>query len=278
MLDTVEGSCSTTHKPFVEPLFPPSQLSVDDIRAVFIDAFLMTHYMHTKFPSVLQDTLSLRDLRFHRTASQETFCVIVDLDGNEHPSNPDGCPSTHGTIPFNAYDLILAPRPGSKPEEWDYNRPSLYTSCDDVNTAAPYKSYRHILEALFYMLLWCVSNEVPKQTLGWMERGHHSSHPLLSVLKHPKEREAFMWDASETFVQVQPEFATLIEAWLRPMWVLVSEAHFACRGRTGEERAEKLESMLAFNRIVKILRGDGGFDLRIATSIPVPREDSHEEL
>jgi len=237
----------------------------------------MTHYIHTNFPSVLNDTLSLRDLRFHRTPFQETVCVLVDLDGNEHPSNPDGRPSPHGTIPFNAYDSMLAPRPGQS-YDWDYDRPSFYSPHDGVNTAAPYKSYRHIFEALFYILLWCVSNAVPNQILGWMERGHAQSHSLLRLLKHPKEREAFMWDATEVFAKVEPKFAPLIEAWLRPLWLLVSEAHFACRRLTEEEREEKLESMLTFNRAVEILRADGGFDLRIATLIPVPGEDSDEGL
>ncbi|KAJ7349028.1 hypothetical protein DFH08DRAFT_133966 [Mycena albidolilacea] len=250
----IDGSSSTGHKPFVEPLFPPAQISIEDVRAVFIDAFLMTHYLHTNHPSVLPDTLSPRNIRFHRAASQEAVCVIVDLDSHAHPSNPDARPSTHGTLPFNAYDLM----------------PSLETPTKS-NSAAPYKRYRHILEALYYIFLWAVSSPVQQ----WIDRGPDA---LLRVLKHRIARTTFMWDATAAFAEVQPEFAPLVGAWLRPLWRLVSDAHFACRCLTGEEKMEKLDSMLTLDRVVEILRAGGGFDLRIATLIPVPGEDSDEGL
>jgi hypothetical protein len=225
--------------------------------------------MHKNFPWVLNDTLSLGNIRFHRTPFQNTLGVLVDLDGLETE------PSSHGTIPFNAYDLMLAPRSGIS-DDWDYNRPSLHSPLEEVNAAAQYESYRHILEALFYILLWCVSN-VPDQTLGWMENGHVLRHELLGLLKHPKERETFMWDASDVFAKIDANFEPLIEAWLRPLWLLVSEAHFACRRLPEEERNAKLEVMLTLNQVVKILRADGDFfDLRIAASIPVPGGDSDE--
>ncbi|KAF8191488.1 hypothetical protein K438DRAFT_891805 [Mycena galopus ATCC 62051] len=272
-----EGSCSTAHKPFVEPFFR-AECSIDDARATLIDAFLMTHYMHTNFPSVLQDTLSPRDIKFRRTASQETVCVLVDLDEHEDPCNPDARPSLYGNIPFNAYDSMLAPRPGSKESaDWDEDRDTLYSKFDAVNSAAPYKNYRHIFEAMFYILLWCISDDVPGQTRAWMERNRHNPrNPLIPLLKRQKEREAFMWDPTEVFAEIKPEFAPLVEAWLRPLWQLVSEAHFACRTLTGETRREKLESILTFDRIVEILRhgADGAFDLRIASLIPVPGDDS----
>jgi hypothetical protein len=98
------------------------------------------------------------------------------------------------------------------------------------------------------------------------------------MLKHPIARTTFMWDATAAFAEVQPEFAPLVEAWLRPLWSLVSDAHFACRCLTGEEKMEKLDRMLTLHRVVEILRAGGGFDLRIATLIPVPGEDSDEGL
>ncbi|KAJ6606368.1 hypothetical protein DFH09DRAFT_7056 [Mycena vulgaris] len=273
--DVDPSPSKTTQQPFAEPLFKPSQYSEEDVRAVFIEAILMTHYVHTNFPDVLNDTLSLRDIRFHRTASQDTVCVLVDLDGVEHPSNPGGRPSTHGIIPFNAYDQMLAPR--VKSESYYSDRPSLYTPSDEVNTAAPYRTYRHTLEALFYILLWCVL-DVPNQTMGWMERGHVSLQKLLHIVKHPKERESFMWDATEIFARVGAEFAPLVEAWLRPLWVLVSEGHFVCRFMREEERSERLDGLLTFSKVVAILRGEGDLNLRIAALIPVPADDSNEGL
>lgn len=228
--------------------------------------------MHINYPSVLPDTLSPRDIKFHRTASQEAVCVIVDLDSHAHPSNPDARPSTHGTVPFNAYDLM----PGLETPTKSDGSYSLYSLDEKVNSAAPYKRYRHILEALYYIFLWAVSSPVQQQIMGWIDRGPAGRYALLRMLKHPTTRTAFMWDATAAFAEVQPEFAPLVEAWLRPLWRLVSDAHFACRCLTGEEKMEKLDRMLTLHRVVEILRAGGGFDLRIATLIPVPGGDSDE--
>ncbi|KAJ7243415.1 hypothetical protein B0H12DRAFT_1325838 [Mycena haematopus] len=266
-MSNTDAPCSMTPKPFAEPLFR-SQSSIDDVCAVIIDAFFTTHYMHTNFPSVLQDTLSPRDIKFRRTESQQTVCVLVDLDGHEHLSNPGGRPSPHGTVPFNAYDKMLDLLSRST----DCSEPN-----DAVNSAAPYPRYRHVLEGLFYILLWCISVETPKQTRAWI-RGY-GCRPLLLVMKHRKEREAFMWDPSQIFATIRPECAPLVQVWLRPLWLLLSEAHFACRSMTGEERAERLDSMLTFDRVVNILRAYGGVsDLRIATLVPLPGCHSDEEL
>ncbi|KAJ6500632.1 hypothetical protein C8R45DRAFT_1210375 [Mycena sanguinolenta] len=261
------------YKPFAEPLLF-SQPSIDDVRAVIIDAFLTTHYLHTHFPSVLQDTFSPRDIKFRRTASQRTVCVLVDLDGHEHLSNPDGRPSPHGTIPFNAYDAMV-PRPWSAP---DYSQ-SLYSEDDAVNSADPYTSYSRLLEALFYIVLWSISNKIPQQTKSWMRSGYYNTmDPLLLVLKHRKEREAFMWNPLSIFAAVRPEFAPLIDVWVGPLLTLVSQAHWTCRGMKGEERKEILESMLTFDKVLKILRAPGGFDLRIARLVPLPECHPDEEL
>ncbi|KAJ7090376.1 hypothetical protein B0H15DRAFT_262268 [Mycena belliarum] len=275
--------------PFAEPLLKPASYNLEDVRSVFIDAFLtctsclslihitartnaLAHYVHTNFPNLLNDTLSVGDIRFHRTESQGAVCVLVDLDGIEHPSNPTGRPSSRGTIPFNAYDRTRQPE-DADPRSEPYN-PSLYTPAEDVNTGAPYRTYRHILEALFFMLLWCVS-DVPNQTLGWMERGHVSRHELLRVLKHPRDREAFMWDATSVFKGVGAEFAPLIEAWLRPLWVQLSEAHFLCRLMAEDDRNRKLDDFLTFNKLLDILR-TGDADARIPALIPIPDEDFDE--
>ncbi|KAJ7491196.1 hypothetical protein FB451DRAFT_634014 [Mycena latifolia] len=278
MADTQTSSSSrsvnvkTAKQPFVEPLLNPSSYSLEDVRAVFIDAILITHYVHTHFPYVLNDTLSIRDIRFHRTASQDAVCVLVDLDGVEHPSNESGRPSSHGTIPFTAYDMMHRVQPDSG--YYDSDRPSLYTPAEDVNPAAPYRAYRHILEGLFYMLLWCVSG-VPNQTLGWMERGHVARHELLRVVKHPKDRESFMWDATHIFAGVSAKFKPLVEAWLRPFWMLLSEGHFLCRFLHKEERSKKLGEMVTVNQVIDSLRGED-VDVRIAALIPLPADKSDE--
>lgn len=233
--------------------------------------------MHENFPDLLNDTLSLSNIMFHRTASQEAVCILVDLDGIEHPSNPEGRPSPHGTIPFNAYDRMLVKRGKTSPDSWDYKRASLYTPNDEVNTASPYRRYRHIFEALFYILLWCISG-VPDQTLGWMERGHVRRDEFLCLLKHPKERESFMWDATEIFARIGTQFEPLIEAWLKPLWMLVSEAHFTCRNMPEEDRCDRLDGLLTLNKVVEIIRGEGDHDLRIAALIPLPSGEDSDML
>ncbi|KAJ6546930.1 hypothetical protein B0H19DRAFT_1032286 [Mycena capillaripes] len=175
---------------------------------------------------------------------------------------------------------MLAPR-GEASNKW-YHRPSLYSPCDGVNTAAPYQTYRHIAEALFYLLLWCVSSGVSDgmsgwtgQTMEWIECGYVELHPLLRVLKHRKEREAFMWDPAEMFAKIDAQFVPLA-GWVWPLWRLLSDAHFWCRFCPKEKKNRHLDSVLTFNKIVKIIRGNGDFDLRIGTLLPLPCEDSDE--
>ncbi|KAJ7168358.1 hypothetical protein C8R43DRAFT_1121524 [Mycena crocata] len=197
---------------FAEPLFEPD-----------LEETHKAHYVHINFPSIFNDTSSLRDIQLHRILSQETKCIPVDLDGVEHSTNPEGLPSPHGTISFNAYD-ILAPRRKPADGSWDYDHHSIYTPKDGVNAAAPYNTYRHIAEALvFYVLLWCVSG-VPSQTMGWME---------------------LMWDAEELLKKVEPGFEPLVGEWLRPTWLLVSEAQFMCRHMLEKERSGEVERHVA---------------------------------
>ncbi|KAJ7778623.1 hypothetical protein DFH07DRAFT_1056052 [Mycena maculata] len=272
--DSATSTSMKSRQVFVEPLFDPSSYTIKDVRAVFTDMILMTHYVHSNFPDLLNDTLSLSNIRFDRRASGETVGVLVDLDGVEHPSNPLGHPSTHGTIPFTAYDLLVQRRKKSE-SSWNDERSSLHTAKEVVNAAAPYDRYCHILEALFYILLWCIS-DVPNQTLGWMELGHVARHQLLCLVKHPKERESFMWDATDAFAQISAEFQPLIEVWLIPLWMLLSEAQFACRLVPDEQKSEKLDGILTWDKIADIIRGEGVNDLRIAALIPVPGEDDSD--
>ncbi|KAJ7677251.1 hypothetical protein B0H17DRAFT_1207166 [Mycena rosella] len=230
-------------QPFARPLFPPSPYSIEDVRATFLGAILT---MHANFPNVLNDTLSLSDIKFRRTASQDTVCIFVDLDGLEHPSNPSGRPSTHGSLPFNAYDRMHALR-----DSPDNHGDELAGGERERGRAVP-------------------------PTLGWLEWGHVDPNALFRVLKHPKDRESFMWDAAEIFGAVRAEFKPLVEAWLQPIWVLLSEARFSCRFLPEEEKSAKLDRVLTLNRVLDILQRKGDFDVRMAALIPVPADGSGE--
>ncbi|KAJ7035977.1 hypothetical protein C8F04DRAFT_1096554 [Mycena alexandri] len=157
---------------------------------------------------------------------------LLDLDPLEQSSSLATFAGPHQDQPslrFGPYDLISSPS-----SKLDNNYP------------------RHILESLFYSLVWFTQANVfgvnggitPTAGGKWLYDSRASNLPEDRTASRYEafvmQRRAFLMDRSTymPFTNMEPgvkKGCSLVERWLIPLWKLIGEAHFFSRWREGEQ-------------------------------------------
>ncbi|KAJ7688021.1 hypothetical protein B0H17DRAFT_1203219 [Mycena rosella] len=188
------------------------------------------------FPALTPDRMLFQ---YHNLSSTSPLGFVLDLDPLDAPESLTACAGARPAalaMRFAAYDLIsgasVPPPPALLP--------------------------RHALEALFNALVWFyVSHQFSDSSNGagtlcprprteyagtWLDpaaRALPSDRTSYTYQTFLQSRRAFLWDGAGGFLDAKPKSRTddmceVRDAWLEPLWTMISEALFFARWREGE--------------------------------------------
>ncbi|KAJ7690185.1 hypothetical protein B0H17DRAFT_1290194 [Mycena rosella] len=188
------------------------------------------------FPALTPDRMLFQH---HNLSPTSPLGFVLDLDHLDAPESLTACAGVHPAalaMRFAAYDLISGP------------------------SVPPLRGLlaRHALEALFNALVWFyVSHQFCNSSNGsgrlsprprtdyagtWLDPAAHalpSDRTSYTYQAFLQSRRAFLWDGAGGFLDAKSKSRTddmceLRDAWLEPLWTMISEALFFARWREGE--------------------------------------------